>query len=343
MPNMTKNRERWRTQVERLLATDMAAAERCKVDGKSEPAMFRRIGRFADHEPELFGGAANIADRDGCEWVTKTRESMRASAALATPAREAPGAFIRIDAAELAAGPAKSVSCRAGPAITVALNGAEAAFEPSAPEPEAEEAARPRRKRKRRECVGRSEYGAVVVEHGLEGEGASCPACGSQTEGAGYRAKRVFKICPAHVYVEGHRQRKGACRECGGANEADGGETPVQIVKAGMPEVAPVEGSRASASLVACILGRRCCLGLPVCRMAADLRAPSGLTVTRQAMAGQAVKSWQRRPPLVLSRMRARAMEPTVLRIDETRMQVLKEPGGKPTDMSWARPFCTPA
>ena len=223
------------------------------------------------------------------------------------------------------------------------FNDMEAAFEPSAPEPEAEEVARPRKKRKRRECVDWSKYDTVVVEHRLEGDAASCPACGSQMEDMGYQVKRVFKIRPAHVYVEEHRQYKGVCRECSRANEADGGETPVQVARADMPEVTPVEGSCASASLVAYILDRKYCLGLPVYRIAADLRASSGLTVTRQAMAGWVVKSWQRWLSLVFSRMRARAMESAILHIDETRIQVLKEPGRKPTDMSWAWLFCTPA
>lgn len=125
MPNMMKNRAQWRTQVERLLATDMTVAEWCKANRKSESAMFRWIGYFADHEPELFGGAQNIADRDGCKWIVKTRENMRASTALAAPEREATGAFVRIDAAELVAEPVGSASRKATPAITVALNGAE--------------------------------------------------------------------------------------------------------------------------------------------------------------------------------------------------------------------------
>lgn len=125
MPNMMKNRAQWRVQVERLLATDMTVKEWCEANRKSESAMFRWIGYFADHEPELFGGAQNIADRDGCKWIAKTRENMRASTALAAPAAEAPGAFVRIDAGGLAAEPAKPASRRAWPAITVALNGAE--------------------------------------------------------------------------------------------------------------------------------------------------------------------------------------------------------------------------
>lgn len=125
MQNMMKNRAQWRTQVERLLATDMTVKEWCEANRKSESAMFRWIGYFADHEPELFGGAANIADRDGCKWIMKTRENMRASTALAAPAAEAPGAFVRIDAAGLAAMPGYPPSRGRAPAITVAVNGAE--------------------------------------------------------------------------------------------------------------------------------------------------------------------------------------------------------------------------
>lgn len=119
---MIKNREHWRTQVERLLATDMTVAEWCKANKKSESAMFRWIGYFADHEPELFGGAQNVADRDGCKWIMKTRENMRASTALAAPV---PQAFVRIDAAALAAEPTPPSAIGSEPAITVALNGAE--------------------------------------------------------------------------------------------------------------------------------------------------------------------------------------------------------------------------
>ena len=122
MQNMMKNRAQWRVAVERLLATDMTVKEWCEANRKSESAMFRWIGYFADHEPELFGGEQNIADRDGCKWIMKTRENMRASTALAAPSSQA---FVRIDSAALAVEPAPPSPVGGGPAITVALNGAE--------------------------------------------------------------------------------------------------------------------------------------------------------------------------------------------------------------------------
>ncbi len=224
------------------------------------------------------------------------------------------------------------------------FNDMEAALDPDAAEPAPEEVAapaRPRKPRKRRECVDWSRYDTVVVEHGFEGGNPACPACGSEMSGMGYQVKRVFKIRPAHVYVEEHRQAKAVCRACSHANEADGGETPVQIVRAGMPAVTPVEGSCASASMVAYIMDRKYCMGLPLYRISGDLRATCGLTVTRQAMAGWVIESWKLWLSPVRDLMKSLLTARSRLHIDETRVQVLKEPGRKPQSMSWAWVFCT--
>lgn len=225
------------------------------------------------------------------------------------------------------------------------FNDMEAAFEPEAPGPAADDVAAPseprKKQRKRRECVDWSKYDTVVVEHGFGGGSPTCPACGSEMSGMGYQVKRVFKIRPAHVYVEEHRQAKAVCRACSHANEADGGETPVQVVKAEMPAVTPVEGSCASASLVAYVMDRKYCMGLPLYRISADLRASESLTVTRQAMAGWVIGSWKLWLSPVRDLMKTLLTAHIRLHIDETRIQVLKEPGRKPESMSWAWVFCT--
>ena len=221
------------------------------------------------------------------------------------------------------------------------FNDMEAAFEPDAAEPAPEDVAapaKPAKPRKRRECVDWSKYDTVVVEHGF---GGGNPACGSEMAPMGYQVKRVFKIRPAHVYVEEHRQAKAVCRACSHANGADGGETPVQIVRAGMPAVTPVEGSCASASLVAYVMDRKYCMGMPLYRISGDLRATCGLTVTRQAMAGWVIGSWEAWLSPVRGLMKSQLTAHSRLHIDETRIQVLKEPGRKPESMSWAWVFCT--
>ena len=224
------------------------------------------------------------------------------------------------------------------------FNDMEAAFEPEAPEPAPEEAAAPaeprKKPRKRRECVDWSKYDTVVVEHGFDGN-PECPACGSEMSDMGYQVKRVFKIRPAHVYVEEHRQAKAVCRACSHANESDGGETPVQIIRAEMPAVTPVEGSCASASLVAYVMDRKYCMGLPLYRISGDLRATCNLTVSRQAMAGWVIESWKLWLSPVRDLMKSLLTTHIRLHIDETRIQVLKEPGRKPESMSWAWVFCT--
>ena len=116
----TQGKELWRARVERLLATDMSVSEWCAANRVSESATYRWLGVFADTEPELFGGAQNIADRDKSKWITKTRENMRASSAPIVPASQE---FVRIDVASLAAcaepGPAAPA-----PAITVSIGAA---------------------------------------------------------------------------------------------------------------------------------------------------------------------------------------------------------------------------
>ena len=76
----------WRSRIERLLATDMSVAEWCAANKVSESATYVWLGRFADADPELFGGEQNIADRNQSKWVTRTRDNMRASSAPIVPA-----------------------------------------------------------------------------------------------------------------------------------------------------------------------------------------------------------------------------------------------------------------
>jgi len=116
----TQGKELWRTRVERLLATDMSVSEWCAANKVSESATYRWLGVFADTEPELFGGAQNIADRDRNAWLVKTRENMREPSAPIVPAGQE---FVRVDVASLAAcaGPAHAAPAPSAPAITVSI------------------------------------------------------------------------------------------------------------------------------------------------------------------------------------------------------------------------------
>jgi hypothetical protein len=122
----TQGKELWRARVERLLATDMSVSEWCEANRVSESAAYRWLGVFADTEPELFGGAQNIADRDRNAWLVRTRENMRGLSAPIVPiGKDEPASreFVRIDVASLAAQP-ELAPARPAPTITVSIGAA---------------------------------------------------------------------------------------------------------------------------------------------------------------------------------------------------------------------------
>ena len=132
------SKEQWRTRVERFLESDMSVHEWCSANRVSSSAMFRRIGAFADEEPEIFGGAQNIVDRSQARWITKTRENMRSSVALSAPAQPAPSGFMRIaDIVPAEPEPAPAPERQLAAAITVAVNGAVVSIPPGFPQSDA--------------------------------------------------------------------------------------------------------------------------------------------------------------------------------------------------------------
>ena len=93
-----QRRNMWRDRCEQWLDSDMSVAEWCAANRVNQSVMFRWFGRFADTEPELFGGAGNITDRGSSKWLTKTRDNMRRSKALAV---KGPSGFVRLEDADL--------------------------------------------------------------------------------------------------------------------------------------------------------------------------------------------------------------------------------------------------
>jgi transposase len=228
---------------------------------------------------------------------------------------------------------ARSEKCH--PCQLSLFNDVEAA---AAPEPRHAEPRRARRPKRARDW---SRYETVVVEHRLEGPDPECPACGTGMREMGYEVRRVFKVRPAQLYVEEHRSYKYVCPACSSANQGDGGGTPAVIVQAPAPAITPIEGSVASASLVAHIMDGKYRLAQPVYRIASDLNDEQGLGVGRNTMASWVVESWRRWLSLVYGLMRERLMAMDAMHCDETRIQVLKEPGREPKDLSWAWLFCS--
>lgn len=95
---MSKGTEYWRLNAERFLKTTMSVEQWCKLNHVSRSGLYANLSHFATTEPELFGGAGNIADRSKRKWLTNTRNNMRASTALA-PTKES--GFVEINLASL--------------------------------------------------------------------------------------------------------------------------------------------------------------------------------------------------------------------------------------------------
>ena len=228
-----------------------------------------------------------------------------------------------------------SRSERALPEQVSLFNDAEAAAapagEPPAPEPRPRRRGGPRR-------LDLSALETVVVEH-VPGEGA-CPLCGSPLEPFNVEVRRVVRMVPAHLVVEEHRVHVHRCPACCAAN-AGGGEGKAYFSRAAMPAL-PLPGSFAGPSLIAWVLHQKYCLSLPLARIESALAA-EGLPVSRQAMSGWVLLSWERWLSRLLPPMRERLLAGDVVHADETEVQVLREPGRDPCSKSRMWLFAAPA
>ena len=199
---------------------------------------------------------------------------------------------------------------------------------PPAPEPKA------KKKRKPKKKVDWASFETTVIEHDLPEVERGCPACGHGMEPMGFEVRREFVYVPARVEVREHRVAKYVCRECSAANMADGGETPASIVEAPGPAL-PLPGTWASAELLAHVMKQKYQLAMPIYRIAGDLSSQQGLPVSRQTIAGWVIDAYDRWLSLLYSLMREEARSREVLHVDETSVQVLKEPKRKPQSKSY--------
>lgn len=91
-----KGKKFWRNKVEQLLATDVPVAEWCDLNRIPRASMYYWLSAFADEEPGMFGGQANIVDRSRRRWVESTRNNMKRSKEM-IPARRNSSEFMVID------------------------------------------------------------------------------------------------------------------------------------------------------------------------------------------------------------------------------------------------------
>jgi transposase len=194
-------------------------------------------------------------------------------------------------------------------------------------EPEAETiditapASEPAARKPRKSRILSADLPRQDIIHDLPEADKICAHCGDTLAYIGDEpVLEQLAIIPAKQYVIRHIRKKYACgcQQC--------------IKRAPMP-TQPIPKSQASSQLLAFLMVSKFLDGLPLYRLE-KITARYGLAVTRQNMARWLIQSseW-------LSRLTAafadKILEYDILAADETRLQVLHEPGRDPTSKSW--------
>jgi transposase len=151
------------------------------------------------------------------------------------------------------------------------------------------------------------------VIHDLAEADKRCPRDGTPLEVMGEETSEQLDIVPAQIRVLHHRRLKYACPCC-----------RQHIVTAVMP-AQPIPKSQASAGLLASIATAKYADAQPLYRQSGQFER-IGFEVPRQTLASWMVRCGELVQPLV-NLLRDRLLESGYLRMDETTVQVLKEPG----------------
>ena len=159
----------------------------------------------------------------------------------------------------------------------------------------------------------------VEVVHDLTDK--SCDHCGDEMTCIGEEPPlEQLAIVPAKQFVIRHIRKKYACRckRC--------------IKRADMPRQ-PIPKSQASPQLLAFLMVSKFLDGLPLYRLE-NIVARYGLQLSRQNMARWLIQSSDHFDRL-LHAFEHKLLEYDIVLADETRLQVLNEPGRDPTTKSW--------
>jgi transposase len=197
--------------------------------------------------------------------------------------------------------------------------------------PEAEEDPEPidvsshqRKKRGRKRLPEHLER--VEIIHDLSEQEKMC-SCGHQMDCFGQDECEKLDYIPAKVRVLRHIRLKYACKHCEGV-EDDGptvriAPVPVQLI----PK------SNATAGLLAHLFTSKFADGLPLYRQQ-KIFARMGLELPRSTMANWAIEASKRCRPLI-GMLQQEIRSGPLINVDETTLQVLKEPGRRNTSKSY--------
>lgn len=160
----------------------------------------------------------------------------------------------------------------------------------------------------------------VRVEHDLSAEEKIC-SCGCEKKRIGEETSEQLEIIPQQVHVIHNVRFKYACPHC---------EEGVQTAK--LPP-SPIPKSNVTPGLLAFIIISKFMDALPLYRQE-KIFERIGVTISRTSMARWVIQASGLIRPLI-NMMQDYALSEDILAIDETTVQVLKEPDKPPTSTSW--------
>ena len=203
------------------------------------------------------------------------------------------------------------------------FNEAEAAADPSVPEPTLEEAVGGYKRKARKQKATREEIlaGLPVVEVPctVPDEDRNCPYCNTPMEVIGKKVVREeLRIIPAKVERIQYVQEVLGCPECkkDGASVIVGAETPSPLLK----------HSLASPSTVAYVMYQKYVNSIPLYRQEADWKQ-LGVKLPRATLANWVIKCGIDYMEPVYGHLHQCLLERDIIHADETPCQVLKEDG----------------
>ena len=162
----------------------------------------------------------------------------------------------------------------------------------------------------------------MEITHDLPESEKVCPHDGTPLKHIDSEIHEQLDIIPAQVQVLRHIRHTYACPCC-----------EQHVVTAGKPRQ-PIEKSMASPRLLATIATQKYMDGLPLYRQATTF-ARMGLELDRATQAQLDDKCGSLIQPLI-NLIHEHMLQQPVLHMDETRVQVLDEPGHKPQSQSAA-------
>jgi transposase len=165
-----------------------------------------------------------------------------------------------------------------------------------------------------------------ISEYDIPEEEKIC-ACGAEKTCIGEDVSERARIVPAKVVVLREKRKKYVCRTCEGTTDDEPGvvtaEGPRHLIK----------GSIADESLLAWSINEKYEYALPFYRQSKRLTS-IGIPIPRATLSRLAIHSAEACEP-IYKLLKDSILSGPVINADETRVQVLKEPGRKARDNSW--------